>query len=121
MIRTIHIETIPHAEQRYETLGDWTIDGDIITIKVSDSGDWRINACVAMHELTEVLLSTDHGVTQAQVDAFDMGEGKDLEEPGDSPSAPYHREHLVANAVERLMQAQFGLSDEEYEGALAKL
>jgi hypothetical protein len=118
MIKSIKIETIPHNQQRYDTLGDWTIDGTTLTILISDSGDWRANACVAMHELSEVLLCVDRGITQKQVDDFDTGSGKDFEEPGDSKEAPYHKEHMAANVVERFMQAQFGMSDTEYERLL---
>ena len=43
----ITIDTIPHNQQRYPTVGDWAFDsnGNLI-IAVSDLGDWRYNALV---------------------------------------------------------------------------
>ncbi len=68
----ITIETIPHDQQRYPTVGDWQWTGpDELVVRVSEMGDWRYNAAVAVHELVEVLLCKQDGVTEAAVDAFD--------------------------------------------------
>jgi hypothetical protein len=128
----IIIETIPHAEQRYPTAGDWQYkDGDLL-ISVSESGDWRSNALVAVHELVEALLctwypdgsplsneSTLDGIV-ARVDAFDKAH-LDSDEPGDEPDAPYRDQHCFAMAVERMMCAAMGASWKEHEARLEKL
>lgn len=69
----ITIETIPYDQQRYPTVGDWTFDkeGNLL-IRVSGMGDWRKEALVAVHELVEVLICKQRGITQEQVDKFDM-------------------------------------------------
>lgn len=114
------IETIPHADQRYPTVGDWTIaseeDGSpVINIRVSrEVGDWRAQALVAMHEAIEALLCIEARVTQSQVDAFDMAYEKDREagnrnpedEPGDDPCAPYYKQHQIATGFERILAAE---------------
>jgi hypothetical protein len=114
----ITIETIPHREQRYPTVGDWEIaeNGDI-AIRVSELGDWRHEAAIALHELVEVLLCRNDGVSGTLVDAFDRAYDG-LGEPGDDPKAPYQRQHCFATAVERMLIAALGLAWAEYEEAL---
>lgn len=121
----IIIHTIPHANQRYETPGDWQIldGGNTIQINVSDLGDWREEALIAVHELVEVLLCKSNDITTEKVDDFDkkfeekrkqMPELTDCE-PGDEPNAPYVFEHCIATGIERQLCALLGLSWKEYE------
>lgn len=120
MMRIV-IDTIPHVEQRYETVGDWyyTEDGGLV-IAISEMGDWRMESLMAIHELVEGLLCKEHGVTQKQVDDFDM-EFEDLREPGDCseagdhPRAPYRREHCIATGIERILAVELGLDWEDYD------
>lgn len=42
-------------------------------------------------------------------------------EPGDSPVAPYHREHCLATAVERMLCAELDLAWAQYEEAVESL
>jgi hypothetical protein len=116
----ILIETIPHSEQRYPTVGDWfwkssrTKDfddkgkgpdwheKDTLVIRVSAMSDWRYEVLVGLHEAIEALLCKHAGVSEAIVDAFDLnfkGEG----EPGDDIGAPYHRQHEMATYVEQFL------------------
>lgn len=123
----IKIEVIPHDQQRYPTVGDWFFEpnGDL-TIKVSKMSDARFEALVAVHELVEVLICQHDGVTQEQVDAFDMEyertrpEGDDSE-PGDSVYAPYGKQHCIATAVERLLAAELGVSWKVYDDEVMSL
>src|SRR6266403_2512350 len=111
----IVIETIPHEKQRYPTVGDWFFDekGDLI-IWVSELGDWRYEALISVHELVEVLLYKQKGVSQADVDQFDIQYEKlrqegDVLEPGDDPKAPYKVQHCIATGVERILAAELGV------------
>lgn len=116
----ITIETVPHVEQRYPTVGDWFFksNGDL-TIVVSELGDWRKEALVGVHELVEVLLCKHRGVPQEAVDKFDIQfeqsrpEGN-VDEPGDDPQAPYRREHCLATAIERMLAAELDVVWKEY-------
>lgn len=122
-MRRVSIEVIDHSDQRYETVGDWIIDDDSLTIRVSDLGDWRYNMAVAVHELVEVLLCKNNGVVQVAVDAFDIKFERDravgdFSEPGDDRSAPYHNEHCFATAVERMLIAAMRLSWMDYDAAV---
>jgi hypothetical protein len=120
----IKIKTIPHSEQRYETVGDWWFDdaGDL-QIRVSDLHNWKYEALVAFHELAEVLLCKDRGITTEMVDEFDKDyearrKPGDDSEPGDDPKAPYRREHCFATGVERLLAAALDVSWSEYADAV---
>jgi len=144
----IQIETIPHVKQRYPTVGDWYFTNAagqiidpaapiisliqsqeevvILTIKVSTLQDWRKVMLIAVHELVEVALCISSGVTQDQVDRFDMQYEElrkpgDESEPGDACLAPYRDQHCYATAVERMLCAAFGLSWEEYEREIGSL
>lgn len=116
----IIIETIPHGRQRYPTAGDWYLADGELKIRVSKLGNWRYEMAVAVHEIVEALLCMNNGVSEADVDVFDVtyrGEG----EPGDDAAAPYSNEHCFATAVERMLIAAFGVSWAEYEAAVEKL
>jgi hypothetical protein len=123
----IIIETIPHASQRYETVGDWQRDenGDLV-IRVSGMGNPDYEALVALHELVEVLLCEKRGIKAEAVDAFDKEyeanrkEGDDSE-PGDSLDAPYRKEHFFATNIEALMSAELGVDWPKYEAAINAL
>lgn len=124
----ITIETIPHSSQRYPTCGDWQWedDGDSLTIKVSKLTDWRREALIAVHELIEVLMCRNDGVSQRSVEDFDMAYEKtrpehDNSEPGDSPDAPYRRQHFVATNIERQLADALGVKWHEYESEIYSL
>lgn len=126
----IIVETIPHADQRYETVGDWTVSEDgTLNIRVSDLGNNDHEFLVSLHELIEVKLCQAAGVTQEQVDQFDMqfeadralGRHSDDAEPGDDPNAPYRRQHLMATAIEKMLAAAMGVDWRSYEEAINAL
>lgn len=115
----IVIESIPHKNQRYDTLGDWWFDDDgTLQIRVSEDETSHPTEyhqfLVALHELVEVQLCKMRGISQKQVDDYDIG-GQDYFkenglEPGDQPDAPYRREHRFAMLIEHLMAHELGIS-----------
>lgn len=125
----IIIETIPHEEQRYETIGDWMLnsEGDI-KIHVSDMGEGKENYefLIALHELLEAKLCSEHAISGKEVDEFDMkfeldresGKHSLEEEPGDDPQAPYKDEHFFATSIERLVAQALGVDWKQYEDYL---
>lgn len=107
----ISIEFIEHEEQRYDTPGDWfyTPTHDLV-IRVSKMGDLRYQYLMAVHELVECLLCVSEGITQKEVDKFDiqwrrhnLADGTPITEPGEDPKAPYHEQHVVAENIERIV------------------
>jgi len=115
----INIQPIPQSQQRYDTWGDWFYDeAGALQIRVSEQFGTALDPAecenhqflIALHELIEVWLCKQRGVTQEQVDSFDFnfkGEG----EPGDDPKAPYRREHRFAMLIEHLVAHELGLKD----------
>lgn len=126
-LQRIIIETIPHEQHRYPTVGDWFTDkeGNLV-IRVSELSDWRREYLIALHELVEVMQCRHDGVTEKQVDRFDMtfertrADG-DEREPGDDPAAPYRKQHCLATGVERIAAAALAVSWKEYEDELNQL
>ena len=117
-IRHIKVDVIPQSEHRYDTCGDWWIDGDTLHVRVSQMPDARHEQLVAVHELVEALACNVDGVAQEAVDAFDMGPGADLDEPGNSPDAPYHAQHVMATDIERRLAAALHVEWDEYDATV---
>lgn len=122
----IRIKFIPHNRQNYPTVGDWRYKKGVLFIYVSLMSDWRYEVCVAVHELVEVLLCKQRGITVAEVDAFDKAYEKkrkpgDDSEPGDHKDAPYRREHFFASNIEALLSAELGIDWEKYEEEINSL
>lgn len=118
----IQIETIPHDAQRYPTVGDyWADSGGVEQIRVSSMPDWRYEALVAVHELVEMVLVKQRGISEQAITEFDIGFEQAREagtvrgEPGDDPRAPYQREHFFATNLERLLAAELGVDWFEYD------
>ena len=123
----ITITDIKHEQQRYPTVGDWVWDANgNLLITISDMGDWRYNFLVAFHEQVEVMLCRKRGITQEEVDQFDMAyeaqrkEG-DTSEPGDSRLAPYYNEHQFATKLEREMARELGVDWDDYNEKVLSL
>lgn len=121
----IHITVIPESEQRPEVNGcDWFWDdkGDL-QVRVSPLSDWRREVLLGIHEAVEAIMCKHNGVTQQQVDAFDIEYDKthtfDVN-AGDDPAAPYAREHCFATAIERILCAELDVNWLEYDTELAK-
>jgi hypothetical protein len=124
----IIISTVPHSKQRYETIGDWTyLENGDLNIVISNLGDWRKEALIAIHELIESLLCKARNITPEQVDRFDLQYEKDrlptdsVSEPGDSMDAPYHKEHFFATSIERMLAGELNVEWFDYEESIYRL
>ena len=121
-VKHVVVETIAHRAQRYDTVGDWVwnpVSGTLY-IYVSDLGDWRANMAVALHEQYEAMLCIQKGITQQEVEDWDLAH-PDSEDPGMDPDAPYHYEHWSATEVERQFIYDNGMYWEGYEDLFKKL
>lgn len=129
MSLNIHITTVEPGKHLcgYATVGDWnwTSAGNL-NITVTKLGDYRKEFAVAIHELVEVMLCRERGIHQEDVEKFDRSfedkrEPNNFDEPGDSPYAPYKREHFFATTIERQIVHEFGLDWSKYEDAINAL
>ena len=122
----IHIKTIPHDEQRYDTTGDYWQDDKTTEFRITAQDNPDYEFLVALHELVEWYLTQKRGIRIEEIDAFDMGFEKerekglheDWEEPGDDANAPYRKEHRFASIVEQLVCHELGIDWQEYEESL---
>ena len=127
----INVRVIKHKEQRYETVGDWVYNpaNTLLTVFVSDMGDWRYNQLVAVHEIAEATLCIERGINEKDVTAFDLWyESERLKnnpecqsEPGDHKKAPYRKEHFCATTIERMLAAELGVDWEDYDTTVNSL
>lgn len=121
-MKRIVIEFVPQHKQNYDTVGDYGENEHNVWFRITDFLDKpAYSVAVLLHEILEFYRNKQLGITVAEVDAFDLGPGKNLDEPGLSPDAPYHKTHMEADAIERLAILFFGEDWIEYEAAIAKL
>lgn len=116
----IDVATIPHDQQRYDTVGDWQGNIRRLKIRVSETGTPEFNFLVAIHEQIEAFMCVRAGITDGVVDRFDMqysGPG----EPGDAIDAPYRKQHAAATKVEKLLADILGIDWDVYGATINML
>ena len=130
MLKLTIIETIPQNQQRYPTCGDWQFErvhsgtrALVLKVKVSKTGDYKMDFLLSIHEYVEAVLCYFQGIAEESVDKFDLGwvEHDDITEPGDDPATPYHRQHRIADVIERLIATELGVDWASYEKTLDNL
>lgn len=136
----IYIDTIPHADQRYLTVGDYweecvikgiTTENPIQlpvrrAIKVSEMGNIDYEFLVAIHEAIEQHLCHKHGVEEESITQFDMQYEQarpagNVQEPGNDTRAPYYHEHQFATSIEMQIAAALGVDWDTYDQAVNSL
>lgn len=137
MKRLVEINLIPHSEQRYPTWADWEIEGagEPLKISISKVGNWRYEYIAALHEFLEIALCMHMGISQKDVDDFDVdyesrrmaGEkfaacGCEItDDPGSDEHAPYRIAHIYATSVEYGFQRLLGVAEKDYDEAFIAL
>lgn len=115
----INIKTIPDKEQRYDTVGDYWKKGEVDEIRISEMGSREYEFLVAIHEMVEQFLCENADITDEEITSFDKEyerkrqKGDDTE-PGEDIYAPYHKQHMFAEKVEKLMAEECGLDWKDY-------
>lgn len=129
----IYIDTIPHREQRYPTVGDYwrpMLCGykglHRLEVRVSDMQNEDYEFLVAIHELIEEHLTRKRGITEGEITAYDVQyeaarTSESIAEPGDNPDAPYHKEHVFATKIERLLADELGVDWDTYDSIVENL
>jgi hypothetical protein len=122
----IRIETIPHNEQRYDTVGDYWGNKSRKEVRVSRLSNSTYEFLIAMHELVEAHLTEERGIRERNILKFDMNKleqsgDKFQYDPGHDPKAPYHKEHMFAEKIEKMLAKEFGVGWKEYQAELDRL
>ena len=119
--KLISVESVPHNCQRYDTVGDWQFEPDgSLTVNISEMPDKRYMWLVAIHEIVEAMLCKINGISQEEVDAWDISHLDDVD-PGGIRACPYHVEHIIATSIEAMLAAQMGVGWDHYENVLEDL
>jgi len=128
MQKQIIIDFIPAENQRLRgNVGDFFYDENgVLHIRVTDMGNTLYERLVAIHELCEVTMTEDKGITEEEIQAFDemfFAEGADdmhheTKEPGWDVRSPYYYEHGISENIERQIALHCGVIWEEYEHAI---
>ena len=113
----INIKTIEHSKHRYSTLGDYYTKDNQDIILVSEMSNSKYEVLIAIHELVELVLTRDRGISEECITKWDI-EHLELEEPGDHVDAPYHREHMFASKIEKMLADELGIDWIEYNKML---
>lgn len=124
----LNLVTDDIKEHRYASGDDWW---DPIYVKKDDSlhfvtvtadmGNRDYNFLVLLHALVEQYLCFSHGISDKEVTGFDTGLGANLKDPGSSKKAPYHKEHEVANEVERIVSRALNVVWPDYDKQYDKI
>jgi len=104
--------------EKYDTLGDYYVEEDVLHIDIlkTDEQNHRVEPLIAIHELVEALLVINRNISIDKIDEFDMAYNKLHEEgePGDEEDAPYHKEHVFATEIEKLMARELNVKWKDY-------
>ena len=118
MYSRYHAFVIPHSAQRYNTVGDYYSPyPSSLELRISDLENTDYEFLVLIHELVEAYLCAKRGISEPEITAFDMafrGAGG----PGNRLDAPYHKEHVFAENIERQIAAEMGVDWETYSVAV---
>jgi hypothetical protein len=115
----INIVTRPMKTMRYSTLGDWydvvkSPDGfKNFLVEVADTKNLDYNFLIGLHELIEYYLCYRRKIKDKTVTGFDI-EHSEVEDPGRLKEAPYHKEHMFAEKIEKLMCKELGIEWRKY-------
>ena len=116
------IETIPHGLQEYDTAGNYVTDRlGMQHFTISEMGNEDYEFMVSIHEQIEEHFTRRKGIPEETITAWDIGPGKDNDDPGSMPGAPYLNEHIFATSIERLICRELGYSWDAYDYAFNKL
>lgn len=117
----IHSRTILHSQERYDSAGDyWTDINKIDQYRISKLPQgWRAELAVFIHEMVEYQLCKEAGIKEKDITKFDIKSGHS--DPGTLKDAPYHKQHMEATKIEKLVIKLLGCDWDEYDKSFEKL
>jgi hypothetical protein len=117
--KRIVIDFVPQTEQRYATVGDYGEKDDVIWFKITRLSGLR-SIYALIHEIWEKFRKDRDGVSDEAVDAFDMSH-PELDDPGLSREALYHKQHMESDVLERACCVMAGDDWVDYEAEINRL
>lgn len=118
-MKSIRVDFIDQKDHRYETIGDyWETDNEMI-FKITKLSGLR-SIYVLLHEIWECYLTLRNGITEKRISDFDMSH-PELDDPGLSLEAPYHKEHMSSDILERSACIMAGDDWVDYEKEIEEL
>lgn len=127
-MKKITIFTIPHKQQRYDTVGDYFLSKRtshwIFNISKMNNDDYEF--LVAIHELIEWRLTQKRGITEESISSFDKKfelkrKKGNNDEPGNDIDAPYYKEHVFAESIEKQIAKELGVDWDKYDKEVTNL
>lgn len=127
----IQIEFIPHEKQMYSTCGNWRVvpgvgEKKVLLISISKTGERKSDWLIALHELAESIMCYSKSISPEVVDSYDQHfesnrKEDDNSEPGDHFACPYHSQHSLATAIERIASVAMDVGWLEHDERIANL
>jgi hypothetical protein len=120
----ILIETVPHERNRNNQVGDYRyMEDGTLYITVSNMGDEKMEWLVALHEMIEEMLAKSDGITEEQINDYDiyyekkreMGLVDENSEDGFASDCIYKKYHTIATGCEMILAAQLGVDWLNYD------
>lgn len=128
MIKTI-IESVSLKSQRFLTLGDYFFKKGVRYFRITKTKNNLFDDAIFIHEFIEEVLTRNKGIKEKDIMKHDLwfekevekGNFSDDDEPGEHKDAPYRREHLLAEKIERMILKELNVDWKEYSNYLNKL
>ena len=103
---------------RYKTVGDYNdptvLNGRLLLdIDVAETGNVDMDFLIGFHELIESWLCYKRGIKDKEISGFDIAH-EESNDPGRLKDAPYRKEHMFAERLEKMMARQLGVDWDEY-------
>jgi hypothetical protein len=118
----MNVKFIPQSEQRFSEIGqvgDYWETETSIEFRITELDNPAYSYAILLHELHEKFRNNQLGIKDEDVDAFDLAH-PELDDPGLSPEACYHKTHMESDALERLFIILAGADWTAYEAAIEK-
>ena len=125
-INSILIDFVPLHKIRNNGIGDFFTQLDRGVVRAVKLPDIRYSILIALHEILEFVLTSNANIKESDIDKFDAivelnGSESDKIDPGSLPNAPYKRQHLFSENIERLVALEMGIDFKEYNQVIDNL
>ena len=116
------IRFLPQHELRNKQVGDYFTDAyHVRQFEIALTGRYEFDILILIHELIEATLCRRRKILDSAIDEGWDFIHPELDEPGADPRAPYHKEHVFAEKIERMVCKELGFSWKAYSARIDKI